>query len=272
MLQAHNVDFRRGQAQILQSVSVAVRGGEVTALLGPNGAGKSTLLSLLAGDLQPSAGTVTLDAMPLGKLSALSLAQRRAVLSQTSRMPFAFTVEETVALGRVMHVPLSAREEATIIDACLRRADALHLKGRNVLTLSGGEQQRVHLARVLNQLWCEQGNPHGRTMLLDEPVSALDIEHQHRTLQIVKREAERGLAVLVVLHDLNLAAAYADNVTILKAGRIEAQGSTRDVLAPIILERSFAVRTAELVNPLIGSPWFATAPRKHSNDADQAEA
>jgi iron complex transport system ATP-binding protein len=259
MLEAQDVTVRRRGRTILDSIRAGFPPGTVTALLGPNGAGKSTLLGLLAGEGEADAGRVLLDGRDLRGVSRRELAQRRAVLPQANALPFAFTVEETVALGRIMQKSRGAEAEAALIDDALARTDCLNLKGRNILSLSGGEQQRVHLARVLVQL-ADRPADGAAYMLLDEPISALDLEHQHRTLQIVRREADQGLGVLIVLHDLDLAAAYADRAVLLAAGRCVAAGVTKEVLTAERIGKVFAVRTAEIANPLLDARAFATAP------------
>lgn len=239
MLRLKGAGFQAGRRQILRGVDVAVRPGSLTALIGPNGAGKSTALSLLAGDVAPSTGVAMLDGRPLADYSALALAQRRAVMRQGGDIAFAFTVAEVVAMGRAPHAAAgnpSADREA--VAAALAAADLQGLGGRPVGLLSGGERQRVQFARALAQTIGLEGRGY---LLLDEPTASLDLRHQHDLLARARRAARQGLGVLAVLHDLNLAAAYADEVVVLHEGERVAGGPSADVLQPEILSGVFDV-------------------------------
>ena len=250
MLQAENLTLKRGSAVVLSDIEVALQPGEVLGMLGPNGAGKSTLLAALCGELLPSAGRVSLDGRALSEWDGPSRAQRLAVLPQSSTLNFAFTVEAVVAMGRLPHAS-GARLDAEIVTAALNAADVAHLTGRNYLHLSGGERQRVHLARVLAQLWPGRS---GQVLLLDEPTSMLDPLHQHTTLQAVRTFAAAGCAVLVVLHDLNLAARYCDRLLLLANGRAQALGSPQEVLQPALLEAVFGLQVLVHSHPELGHP------------------
>lgn len=238
MLRADKLEVRRGARTVLAGIDLALQPGEVLGVLGPNGAGKSTLLGALCGELQAAAGQVLLGGRRLADWSGSERAQRLAVLPQSSSLNFAFRVEEVVAMGRLPHA--SGREcDGRIIGEALTAADAAHLAGRSYLALSGGERQRVHLARVLAQLWPGE---QGQVLLLDEPTSMLDPLHQHTTLQAVRAFAERGVAVLVILHDLNLAARYCDRLLLLQEGRSHGLGSPDQVLNAVSLEAVFGLR------------------------------
>jgi iron complex transport system ATP-binding protein len=215
MLRVENLQIRRGRKTVLTDVTLDLKPSEVLGVLGPNGAGKSTLLGALCAQLQADEGQVWLDDRELKDWQGAQRAQRLAVLPQVSTLDFAFRVEEVVGMGRLPHQTGRARD-AEIIDAALQAADVSHLSGRSYLALSGGERQRVHLARVLAQLWPGEA---GQTLLLDEPTSMLDPLHQHTTLQAIRSFADRGAAVLVILHDLNLAARYCDRILLLENGR-----------------------------------------------------
>jgi len=225
MVTARGVGLRIGEAQILSDVDLDVRGGEVLALVGPNGAGKTSLLSLLAGDAVPTAGEVLLEGTPVAAHRPGALARRRGVLLQENRLSFPFEVVDVVQMGRA---PWRGRPEEEDDDAAVGRAmhaaEVLHLARRSFPTLSGGEKSRTSFARVLAQ------DP--RLIFLDEPTAALDIRHQERTLALARRRAAAGDAVVVVLHDLSLAAAYSDRMILLSGGRIVAAGPPREVLDP----------------------------------------
>jgi len=250
MLRAHNLQIQRGRKTVLDEVTLQLEAGEVLGVLGPNGAGKSTLLGALCGELAPSVGEVSLDGKPLHDWARSQRAQRLAVLPQVSTLDFAFRVEEVVGMGRLPYQSGRVRDEE-IIAAALVAADAGHLSGRSYLALSGGERQRVHLARVLAQLWPGQA---GQTLLLDEPTSMLDPLHQHTTLQAVRVFADRGAAVLVILHDLNLAARYCDRILLLENGRPVALDTPDQVLRPDTLQAVFGLEVLVQPHPERGHP------------------
>lgn len=250
MLCAENLAVQRGSKQVLGGIDLALQPGEVLGVLGPNGAGKSTLLDALSGELKPSEGCVTLDGKPLASWAGPERAQRLAILPQTSTLNFAFRVEDVVGMGRLPHATGRLRDQQIIAEA-LAAADAGHLAGRNYLELSGGERQRVHLARVLAQLW---PGASGQTLLLDEPTSMLDPLHQHTTLQATRAIAASGVAVLVILHDLNLAARYCDRLLLLQAGRPHALGTPHEVLQAEPLRAVFELDVLVQHHPERGHP------------------
>ncbi|QBS39003.1 heme ABC transporter ATP-binding protein [Nocardia sp. CS682] len=241
---------RRGdksaQRRVLEAVDFDVAAGEVVALVGPNGAGKSTLLAALAGELTPSEGTVELEGHALTHWSPLDMARRRAVLPQTHTVGFPFTAREVVAMGRAPWLRTERRElDEERIAAAMAAADVEHLAARSFPTLSGGERARVALARVLAQ---DTG-----TLLLDEPTAALDLGHQEAVLRLATSRAETGTAVVVVLHDLGIAAAYADRVAVLESGRIAADGPPRQVLTTELLSRVYQHPVEVLNHPVTGA-------------------
>jgi len=228
MLSALEVSVRRGSHLLVDGVRLDVRPGEIHTVLGPNGAGKSTLLRLLAGDLQADTGAVVLDDRDLKLWPLEALARRRAVLPQQESLRFAFTAAEVVALGRLPWGDVRHEGHRRVVRDCL---DALSLTGlaeQAYPTLSGGERARVQFARVLAQLVADDPQP--RYLLLDEPTASLDLAHQYRCLQQMRRFSAAGGGVLAVLHDPNQALAYADRVTLLKCGRVVASGTAAEVL------------------------------------------
>lgn len=224
LLTSRHVTYRVGNRALVDDVSLELARGEVLALVGPNGAGKSTLLKLLAGDLAPSAGDVTLDGRSISRYGAKDLALRRALLPQQTILQFAFTARAVVAMGRHPHVGMAGEspEDEAVVEAALARTETLPLAERVYPSLSGGEQARVSLARVLAQ--------ESPILLLDEPTAALDLRHQQAVLSLARDLAREGTAVLAVLHDLNLAATYADRIALLDAGRLVAEGTPWHVL------------------------------------------
>jgi iron complex transport system ATP-binding protein len=242
---------------VVQGIVLQVYAGEVIALVGPNGAGKSTLLSLLAGDLAPTTGTIALDGQPLSALSARQQAQRRAVLRQQIGLGFAFTALEVALMGR--HPHLHGRAEgpgdlALARDALVQTEMLAHAE-RFVPTLSGGEQARVHLARVLAQ--------QAPLLLLDEPTAALDLRHQHTALQLARATAAAGGAAIVVLHDLNLAALYADRIGLMHAGRLLALDVPWAVLRADNLQAVYQVPITVQRHPQYDAPLVLALPFEH---------
>jgi iron complex transport system ATP-binding protein len=250
MLRTQNLHIHRGRKLVLTDITLELRPGEVLGVLGPNGAGKSTLLGALGGELHADQPSVWLDDRELREWTGARRAQRLAVLPQVSTLDFAFRVEEVVGMGRLPHQSGRVRDDEIVL-AALHAADAGHLMGRSYLALSGGERQRVHLARVLAQLWPGEA---GQTLLLDEPTSMLDPLHQHTTLQAVREFADRGAAVLVILHDLNLAARYCDRLLLLEGGRPVALDTPERVLRPEPLKAVFGLDVLVQQHPERGHP------------------
>lgn len=235
MMEARNIGVEADGHPILKKVCARLQTGEVSVILGPNGAGKSTLLRCLTGALRPHTGEVVLDGRPLSDYGLVDLAKRRAVLSQSAAVTFPFTVDEIVQMGRNPHITKHpGARDLQIIDRILNKVDAYPLKRRVFPTLSGGEQQRVQLARVLAQIWEEEQ----AYLFLDEPTAALDLKHQHKVLQLVKNmAAEKGWAVVMVLHDLRLAKMYGDHALLMKDGEVVLRDTTAKALvAPNITD------------------------------------
>ncbi|MEV7420786.1 heme ABC transporter ATP-binding protein [Streptomyces sp. NPDC089919] len=232
LAEARGLGLRRGPRAVLAGVDVEVRAGEVLALVGPNGAGKSTLLGVLAADLVPDEGGLLLYGRPAGRWPAAELALRRAVLPQANTLAFPFTVEEVVRMGRAPWggTEQEAEDEEAVAEA-LAVTETAGFADRPFGALSGGEQARVALARVLAQ--------RAPLLLLDEPTGALDLRHQELVLGVCRQRAAAGRAVVVVLHDLGLAAAYADRAVVLAQGRVAACGPPAEVFRPDLLSRVY---------------------------------
>lgn len=251
MLDAEGLCFRIGDATIVRGVTLSVSPGEVVALCGPNGAGKSTLLSLLSGEQSATSGEVRFQGKSLSKWSPVALARLRAKLSQESTLTFAFRVYEVVEMGRFPYD--TPKLDGEIIRACLQHLEIEHLEDRFYTSLSGGEKQRVQLARALAQLTSEHEEP--RMLLLDEPTSALDLLHQEVALKRAHDLCrEHNYGVVVVLHDLNLASAWADRILLMKEGRLVRGGVPRDVLTPEVLRDTYGIGVLVLPHPQTGRP------------------
>jgi len=237
MFQAKDISYTANNRKILDQVSAVVFPGKITAIVGPNGAGKSTLLKVLSQDITPQSGQVTLNNTAVDQYAPRQLAKLRAVLPQKTNVTLAFTALEVVLLGRIPH-DTSGKENLAIALEVMEEADVLHLKDRIYQTLSGGEQQRVHLARVLAQLHYNRQQP--TYLLLDEPTSSLDIAQQHGLLSVAKKRCEEeGFGIAAVIHDLNLAAQYADYFLFMKNGKEVGQGPSQMMLRKEMIERTF---------------------------------
>ncbi len=239
-IEVAGVCMRIKNATLLDAVDMRVQPGETVAIVGPNGAGKSTLLRILSGDMTPTKGSVQIKGAALNSYSPDRLAAHRAVLSQHISISFPFTVEEVVRMGagemaRVASQPL--------VDAMLDEIGLDAFRDRELPTLSGGEQQRAHFARVLLQLAAGEARHGPGVLLLDEPTSSLDLRYQINLVETAKRRAKAGTAVIAILHDLNLAARFADRVIVLHHGRLVASGTPRETITNAMLRSVFEVET-----------------------------
>lgn len=224
MIRAHDVTIRRGGRNLVDKVSLNLEAGKFTVVIGPNGAGKSTLLKALSGELRPDGGEVFYTDRRVSTLSPLDLAHERAVLPQSTALSFPFTALEVVRMGAVAH---GSRDPNQSARQALVRVGLAGFEGRSYNALSGGEQQRVQLARVLAQMPDPLMDKRPRAIFLDEPTASLDIGHQISVLELARGFAKRGGVVLAILHDLNLAAEFADHLAILHHGRLVREGSPK---------------------------------------------
>lgn len=253
ILSATSLVVRRDRRALLDDVSIDLAPGRVTAVIGPNGAGKSTLLRALSGELRPDSGDIRFAGQPLSAWPVAELARRRAVLPQESDLRFPFRVEEVVRLGRVPHPGAGETpHDRALAREALARVDLVAFADRIYPKLSGGERQRVHLARALVQLRPAPGAvaPAERALLLDEPTASLDLSHQHGVLALARGlAANENVAVLAVLHDLNLVLAYADDVVVLCDGRVFAAGPVAAALTPQLIRDVFGVAARFIESP-----------------------
>jgi iron complex transport system ATP-binding protein len=233
-ISATDVGVELEGSTVLDGVSLEVVEGEVLVLVGPNGAGKSTLLGVLSGERRPTRGEVRIDDRDLASLRHRELARLRSVLTQENTVSFPFLVAEVVAMGRAPWArTIEGREDVAAVAAAMDAADVHHLAARRYTSLSGGEKARVSLARVL-----AQQTP---VVFLDEPTASLDLRHQEDVMRVARAIAAQGRAVVVVLHDLTLAGAYADRLALMSAGRLEAIGAPADVLTEERVERVYGL-------------------------------
>ncbi len=250
-LTARGITVAYGRKTVLHGVNFTARAGEVTAIVGPNGSGKTTLMRALTGEV-PHAGIVEICGQDAARAPGWQLAARRAVLPQASALAFPFTVIEVVRMGLMRGVH---GEDASLPARALARVGLAGYEGRFFQELSGGEQQRAHLARVLAQVWEPLGADGPRWLLLDEPVSSLDIAHQIEVMEIAARYANAGGGVVAVMHDLNLTAVYADRVALMSDGRLRAEGSPTAVMTDAILSEVYGCQVRVGVAPDDARPF-----------------
>jgi iron complex transport system ATP-binding protein len=250
MLRIENLSVSYGARHVLHHVTIGVDSGEVVALVGPNGAGKSTLIRAVSGVVPILSGDVRVDGRVLSKMSTMERARYLAVVPQARSLPPAFTVYESVLMGRTPHLGWLGRtgpRDQERVQYALEHTHMLALAERYVGELSGGEQQRALLARAL-----AQDTP---VMLLDEPTTHLDLQHREGLVQLIRElAAKKQLAVLMILHDLNLAGLYADRVALLVDGQVEAIGTPREVLTEMNLSRVYQIPVRVIAHPEYGSP------------------
>ena len=261
MLSAHRVSVKRQDRVLLDRISLKVRPGEVWAILGPNGAGKSTLLSCLSGDLAPDSGEVRLAGRDPAGLPPQQLAHIRSVMAQSTDVGFSFPAKEVVALGLYTHGgSWRVRDRhKNSLQAAMAATEVLHLADRPYPVLSGGEKRRVQLARVLLQLRLSETRP--QVLFLDEPTAGLDVKHALSVVDLARKLAgEEDYAVVIVLHDFNLATRCADQVLILKDGAQIAQGSVKKALTPSVIERAFEVRAGYATSDFSADRHLVLAP------------
>ena len=248
-IEARNLSLSLGGKTLLDDFSLQIKRGQLTALLGPNGAGKSTLLKVMCGEVEAD-GDVDLFGYPRQDWPPAQLAKHLGVLPQHSSLTFAFTAQEVVELG-ALPLELPNAQTKQIAYEKMDMVGVTNLAPRLYPTMSGGEKQRVHFARVLTQLSQAGENC---ILMLDEPTSALDLAHQHNALLVAKQMAEAGAAVIIVIHDLNLAAQYADRLVIINHGKIQADGTPQQALTAETIDSVYGWPVCITQHPVDGYP------------------
>jgi iron complex transport system ATP-binding protein len=254
MVEAQDVAFRAGHRDLVSGVSARFEPGQLHLIIGANGAGKSTLVKVLSRLLTPAKGRVLYDGQDVAGATERDLARRRAVLSQAIEVAFPLSVREVVMMGRYPHFGTRpSAHDLNIVDDVMAFFEVTDMAERSYPTLSGGEKQRVNFARVLAQVW-QPAAGHHRVLLLDEPLTFLDIRHQIEFMKKVRETVSAGdMVVIGVVHDLNLAARFADRLLLLNEGRVLAQGAGAEVLTPS------NIRTAFGIEPIVTTaPWGGT--------------
>jgi iron complex transport system ATP-binding protein len=253
MYRASQLSHRVHDRIILRDIDLSITPGSFTAVVGPNGAGKSTLLKAMAHEQRGYRGEVMINGRPAAAFKPRELSMIRAVLPQSTTVSFAFTVEQIVMLGRQAH-RTTRRENALIMAEVMALTGVTDFAQRNYLTLSGGEKQRVQLARVLAQVWEETVYP--RYILLDEPTSSLDIAQQQLIFGLARKACTRNIGVMAIVHDLNQAVQFADQLCFLRNGAVIAQGETRTVFTKAVIEETFSCRVNIYQDPVNNCPYI----------------
>lgn len=254
MLNVSQIDVSIRGRRLLKSIDFELEQGQLLAIIGPNGAGKSTLLATIAGDLTPERGVVSLAGRDVGQMHATELAQCRALLPQFSTLSFDFKVYDIIAMGRApFDAGVLSSRSIDVIDQAIALAQVQALCHRHYLTLSGGEAQRVHFARVLAQV-LDGLEDQPRLLMLDEPTASLDWCFAQHVLQTTQQLTRRKLTGVVVLHDLNLAAAFADKIAVISGGELVGFGSPGEVLHTEMIEGVFGLDVHILSHPTTSKP------------------
>ena len=256
-LSCQNITVMVGTKTLVDNVSLDVGPGEVVALVGPNGAGKSTLLKAICGETRPATGNIAINGVALHQWPTRELAKTRAVMPQDSRLAFAFSVREVVELGRFPHCNgATTPHDRQVARDAMAAVGVLDLAFRDCTTLSGGERARVNCARALAQIWPDaKSTATPRLLLLDEPTAALDLKHQGTVMSLVRQFAKaQNVAVLAVLHDINLAAEYADRIAWMKGGKLVTLGTPVATLTPETLKLVYDVESCVVTHPTRGIP------------------
>ncbi len=256
MLEVKDISYSIGKQKILNNVSVSFEPGKLAMIIGPNGSGKSTLLKIISNEINKYYGSVRYDKILLTKKDKRTISKVRAVLSQESELSFPLSVEEVVMMGRYPHFDFKpAAKDMDICKQALKRMNMADFSERNYLTLSGGEKQRVHFARVMSQIW-EQPKDKYRYFLLDEPIASLDLNYQHEFLRITKEIAKQNTVTVAVIHDINLALQYADSVLLINNGSVIANGPPSEVITADNLFKVYGLKCRVIKDPGSSFPHF----------------
>tara|TARA_Y100001935_G_scaffold240560_1_gene229199 strand:- start:15668 stop:16438 length:771 start_codon:yes stop_codon:yes gene_type:complete len=239
----NNIFYRAGDVSILEDVSLSVEKNEIVSLVGPNGAGKSTLLNILTGDISPDSGDVFYEGQNLNDLNILDRSFYRSVMSQSQQIVFDFSVKEIIEMGWLDrgNAEFSKHFDQAVSDIATL-CQLKHLLNRKFNKLSGGEQRRVHFARTLLQLWRPSNSKDAAYMLLDEPTANLDLYFEIKLMNIIKNRTINNVGVLIIMHDLNLAAKYSDKIALISGGKIVEYGAPNEVLKSNILEKIYNLK------------------------------
>ena len=255
-LQVNNVSVYLSSGHVLfEDINFELQAGEILAIIGPNGAGKTSLLKTLAGDLKIKQGEILYDKQKLSQWTSAKRAQQLAILPQLSSLNFSYTVEEVVGLGRTPHSTGKQCDEK-IVQSILQQLDIFHLRKSLYTFLSGGEKQRSQLARVMAQISVPEGSisSKARYLFLDESTASLDLGHQQQLMQVIQAFAQQGVAIVMVMHDINLAARYVDKLLAMYDGKVLAYGSAQEVVTENLMKTLYQVDVKVIAHPETGKP------------------
>ena len=258
MLEVRKLSFKYKKRQVLfEDLSFNARVGEFLVIIGSNGAGKSSLLKLLSGTLQPSQGAIVWNGRNIKDYQPLDLAKQRGVLTQFTSIGFEFLVKDIVLMGRYPHYRSQMRQkDHDVAVKAMKLTGVYQYENTSYQNLSGGEQQRVQLARVLAQIWKENDKDEG-LLLLDEPVSSLDLKHQHNVLQIAQQLTKIGYSCVAVLHDLNLTLQYADRVMLMDRRTVKL-GTPQEIVTPENIDKAYGISSRIITDPMTGKLQLVT--------------
>lgn len=262
LLEAKNVSFSNRNTSILNEIDLSIHPGELLIIIGPNGAGKSTLLNVLADELKTSQGDIIFKNKVLSNWNPEELATYKAKFSQEYNVDIALIVKDIVMMGRYPYFDVAPHKmDLKVVDESMEITEVLHLKNRNYNSLSGGEKQRIHLARILAQL--ENKNTE-KLAFFDEPLNNLDVRHQYQILEAIKVFTQQGNAAAIVLHDLNLAAEFADRILLLKEGKIKAIGKPEEIFQKELISKAYNFPCTICKNPVNDCPMIIFRQNKTS--------
>ena len=242
-IRVDNLSQKYGDRYILKDINVEIFPGEILGIIGPNGSGKSTLVKMIAGDFSSTYGLIKYEGISLNKYSLLDRAKYRSVVSQEQNIMFDFTVKEVIEMGIIGGYGLNFNSEVwKKFEIVIKTLGIDKYANRSIRTLSGGELQRVHLARALIQIWDKNGYPTPKYIFLDEPTSNLDIGQELRFLNFIKNEVKRGLGAAIIFHDLNLAAHFSDKILLLSRGYVLDFGRPEEILTPSLIYKAYGLK------------------------------
>lgn len=254
MIKAHQVSYKHKEFHILDGIDVSVEYGEFLAIVGPNGAGKSSLLSILANEVKQGNQKILFKDKPITDWEVKELSQHKAKFSQHNSNDITLEVKDVVMMGRYPYFDAKPRkEDLEAMNNMMYETDVFHLKDREYNTLSGGEKQRVHLSRVMAQL---QNDIAHKLLFLDEPLNNLDVKHQYKALEIIKKFTQKANSAIVVLHDLNLAAQFADKILLMKSGKVAAHGTPQEVFTADTISKAYNFPCTICDHPITNNPMI----------------
>ena len=251
-VRCESIDINLNKREILKNISIEVKEKEILSIIGPNGAGKSTLLKSLAGDINPTNGNIFYDEININQIDIQERAFTRSVMSQLQPIAFDFSVKDIVEMGWIDRGESKYADQFDdAVQEVILKCGVKDLIDRNFNNLSGGEQRRIHFARTLLQLWRPSNSSDPKYLFLDEPTANLDLTYEIKLLNIVKDVAQEGAGVILVLHDLNLAAKFSDKVAILKGGLLIDIGLPKDILKSTLLSDVYEIKVEVKNDPLL---------------------